>query len=48
VLALDCCLGRQHFGVSGMLRMHCLQQWYGLADDPTKAMFERINAHLAE
>ena len=83
-------VGRQPIGVPRMLRMYCLQQWYGLADealedalydsqalrdfvgidlsresvpdattllkfrrllldnDLTKAMFEEINAHLAE
>jgi len=83
-------VGRQPIGVPRMLRMYCLQQWYGLADealedalydsqalrdfvgidlsresvpdattllkfrrllldnDLTKALFEEINAHLAE
>ncbi|MEJ8858845.1 IS5 family transposase [Variovorax robiniae] len=83
-------VGRQPVGVARMLRMYCLQQWYGLADealedalydsqalrdfvgidlsresvpdattllkfrrllldnDLTKALFEEINAHLAE
>ncbi len=83
-------VGRQPIGVSRMLRMYCLQQWYGLADealedalydsqalrdfvgvdlsresvpdattllkfrhllqhnDLTRALFEEINAHLAE
>jgi IS5 family transposase len=83
-------VGRQPVGVSRMLRMYCLQQWYGLADealedalydsqamrdfvgidlsresvpdattllkfrrlllanDLTKALFDEINAHLAE
>ena len=83
-------VGRQPVGVSRMLRMYCLQQWYGLADealedalydsqamrdfvgidlshesvpdattllkfrrlllanDMTKALFDEINAHLAE
>ena len=83
-------VGRQPIGVSRMLRMYCLQQWYGLADealedalydsqalrdfvgidlsresvpdattllkfrrllldnDLTKALFDEINAHLAE
>ncbi len=83
-------VGRQPIGVSRMLRMYCLQQWYGLADealedalydsqalrdfvgvdlsresvpdattllkfrhllqhnDLTKALFEEINAHLAD
>ena len=83
-------VGRQPFGISRMLRMYCLQQWYGLADealedalydsqalrdfvgidlsresvpdattllkfrrllldnDLTKALFDEINAHLAE
>ena len=83
-------VGRQPMGVSKMLRMYLLQQWYGLADealedaiydgqalrdfvginlsqesvpdattllkfrrlllahDLTKAMFEEINAHLAQ
>jgi IS5 family transposase len=83
-------VGRQPIGVARMLRMYCLQQWYGLADealedalydsqalrdfvgidlsresvpdattllkfrrllldnDLTKALFEEINAHLAE
>ncbi len=83
-------VGRQPVGVPRMLRMYCLQQWYGLADealedvlydsqalrdfvgidlsrefvpdattllkfrrllldnDLTKALFEEINAHLAE
>src|SRR6476469_4114473 len=83
-------VGRQPIGVPKMLRMYCLQQWYGLADealedalydsqalrdfvgidlsresvpdattllkfrrllldnDLTKALFEEINAHLAE
>ena len=83
-------VGRQSIGVPRMLRMYCLQQWYGLADealedalydsqalrdfvgidlsresvpdattllkfrrllldnDLTKALFEEINAHLAE
>lgn len=83
-------IGRQPVGVSRMLRMYCLQQWYGLADealedalydsqamrdfvgidlshesvpdattllkfrrlllanDLTKALFDQINAHLAE
>jgi transposase, IS5 family len=83
-------VGRQPIGISRMLRMYCLQQWYGLADealedalydsqalrdfvgvdlsresvpdattllkfrhllqhnDLTKALFEEINAHLAE
>ncbi|RYG57386.1 MAG: transposase, partial [Alphaproteobacteria bacterium] len=26
-------VGRQPVGVSKMLRMYCLQQWYGLADE---------------
>ena len=26
-------VGRQPIGVSRMLRMYCLQQWYGLADE---------------
>ena len=26
-------VGRQPVGVSRMLRMYCLQQWYGLADE---------------
>ena len=26
--------GRQPIGVPRMLRMYCLQQWYGLADEP--------------
>ncbi|PNG48732.1 Transposase DDE domain protein (plasmid) [Variovorax sp. WDL1] len=83
-------VGRQPIGVPRMLRMYCLQQWYGLADealedalydsqalrdfvgidlsresvpdattllkfrrllldnDLTKALFDEINAHLAE
>jgi IS5 family transposase len=83
-------VGRQPIGVPKMLRMYCLQQWYGLADealedalydsqalrdfvgidlshesvpdattllkfrrllqanDLTRALFDRINAHLAE
>jgi IS5 family transposase len=83
-------VGRQPIGIPRMLRMYCLQQWYGLADealedalydsqalrdfvgidlsrepvpdattllkfrrllldnDLTKALFEEINAHLAE
>lgn len=83
-------VGRQPIGVTRMLRMYCLQQWYGLADealkdalydsqalrdfvgidlsresvpdattllkfrrllldnDLTKALFEEINAHLAD
>lgn len=83
-------VGRQPIGISRMLRMYCLQQWYGLADealedalydsqalrdfvgidlsresvpdattllkfrrllldnDLTKALFDEINAHLAE
>jgi len=83
-------VGRQPIGASRMLRMYCLQQWYGLADealedalydsqalrdfvgvdlsresvpdattllkfrhllqhnDLTRALFEEINAHLAE
>src|SRR6185295_16681008 len=83
-------VGRQPIGVARMLRMYCLQQWYGLADealedalydsqalrdfvgidlsresvpdattllkfrrllqenDLTRALFEEINAHLAE
>ena len=83
-------VGRQPVGVARMLRIYCLQQWYGLADealedalydsqalrdfvgidlsresvpdattllkfrrlllanDLTKALFEEINAHLAE
>lgn len=83
-------VGRQPVGVPRMLRMYCLQQWYGLADealedalydsqalrdfvgidlsresvpdattllkfrrlllanDLTKALFDEINAHLAE
>jgi IS5 family transposase len=83
-------VGRQPIGVRRMLRMYCLQQWYGLADealedalydsqalrdfvgidlsresvpdattllkfrrlllehDLTRALFEEINAHLAE
>jgi transposase, IS5 family len=83
-------VGRQPIGASRMLRMYCLQQWYGLADealedalydsqalrdfvgidlsresvpdattllkfrrlllanDLTKALFDEINAHLAE
>jgi transposase, IS5 family len=83
-------VGRQPIGVARMLRMYCLQQWYGLADealedalydsqalrdfvgidlsresvpdattllkfrrlllenDLTKALFDEINAHLAE
>ena len=83
-------VGRQPIGVPRMLRMYCLQQWYGLADEAledalydsqalrdfvgidlsresvpdattllkfrrllldnnlTKALFEEINAHLAE
>ena len=83
-------VGRQPIGINKMLRMYCLQQWYGLADealedalydsqalrdfvgvdlsresvpdattllkfrhllqhnDLTKALFEEINAHLAE
>lgn len=50
-------VGRQPTGVSKMLRMYLLQQWYGLADealedaiynDLTRAMFEEINAHLAQ
>lgn len=83
-------VGRQPIGVSTMLRMYCLQQWYGLADealedalydsqalrdfvgidlsresvpdattllkfrrllqdnDLTRALFDEINAHLAE
>jgi IS5 family transposase len=83
-------VGRQPIGVARMLRMYCLQQWYGLADEAledalydsqalrdfvgidlshqsvpdattllkfrrllqdnnlTRALFEEINAHLAE
>lgn len=83
-------VGRQPIGVAKMLRMYCLQQWYGLADealedalydsqalrefvgidlsresvpdattllkfrrllqdnDLTRALFDEINAHLAE
>ncbi|ODV00127.1 MAG: transposase [Rubrivivax sp. SCN 70-15] len=66
-------VGRQPIGVPKMLRMYCLQQWYGLADealedalydsqalrdfvgidllqdnDLTRALFDEINAHLAE
>jgi IS5 family transposase len=83
-------VGRQPIGIARMLRMYCLQQWYGLADealedalydsqalrdfvgidlsresvpdattllkfrrllldnDLTKALFDEINAHLAE
>jgi IS5 family transposase len=83
-------VGRQPIGVSRMLRMYCLQQWYGLADEAledalydsqalrdfvgidlsresvpdattllkfrrlllanelTQALFDEINAHLAE
>jgi IS5 family transposase len=83
-------VGRQPIGVPKMLRMYCLQQWYGLADealedalydsqalrdfagidlshesvpdattllkfrrllqanDLTRALFDQINAHLAE
>lgn len=83
-------VGRQPIGVPRMLRMYCLQQWYGLADealedalydsqalrdfvgidlsrepvpdattllkfrrllqdnDLTRALFDEINAHLAE
>lgn len=83
-------VGRQPIGVSRMLRMYCLQQWHGLADealedalydsqalrdfvgvdlscesvpdattllkfrrllqdnDLTRALFDEINAHLAE
>ena len=26
-------VGRQPIGVAKMLRMYCLQQWYGLADE---------------
>jgi IS5 family transposase len=84
------CVGRQPIGVPRMLRMYCLQQWYGLADealedalydsqalrdfvgidlsresvpdattllkfrrllqdnDLTRALFDDINAHLAQ
>ena len=38
-------VGRQPIGVPRMLRMYCLQQWYGLADE---ALFEEIDARLAE
>ena len=83
-------VGRQPIGVARMLRMYCMQQWYGLADEAladalydsqalrdfvgidlsresvpdattllkfrrlllanelTKALFDQINAHLAE
>ena len=27
------CVGRQPIGVPRMLRMYCLQQWYGLVDE---------------
>ena len=38
-------VGLQPVGVPRMLRMYCLQQWYGLADE---ALFEEINSHLAD
>ena len=35
-------VGRQPTGLSKMLRMYCLQQWYGLADEALEdALYDR-------
>ncbi len=39
--------GRQPIGVSRMLRMYCLQQWYGLADEALEdALYFGMKAHV--
>jgi hypothetical protein len=41
-------VGRQPIGVPRMLRMYCLQQWCGLADEAPKACLSGFGAIEAE
>ena len=38
-------VGRQPIGVTRMLRMYCLQQWYGLADETLEDALHDTTRH---